>query len=368
MLWTDSVQGFILFLGILLILIFGLVNTHWSSPNLKYSFFTKESQWKIDFASGGIFFIFLSKIIENTFTHTASQDIVQRYKTGYNIGSVIKSIYINVILVLVTIIIFYGVGSMLYTYYSSKGYDVDDRTAISTIVQVKNAANNQLLSYFIISVLPIGISGLILSSVFAASQSTISSSLNSLVTTIIVDFWKYFWPKTSDKTLNLYSKILIVVFGAFGFLVAALLIYTKEGNIINYFLSIIGLFAAPVAGTFILGIFTKKTNWKGALSGLICGFAVSLPLWIMTQRFIPRQARINLGPAWITIISFVISLGIGYLSSFLFALDMVDKSIVNLSIWTKTTEFNTLLKLEKEIYKKKKCYKKHNKDKKNLRI
>ncbi|SYV92048.1 Predicted symporter, partial [Mesomycoplasma hyorhinis] len=123
------------------------------------------------------------------FTHTASQDIVQRYKTGHNIGSVIKSIYINVILVLVTIIIFYGVGSMLYTYYSSKGYDVDDRTAISTIVQVKNAANNQLLSYFIISVLPIGISGLILSSVFAASQSTISSSLNSLVTTIIVDFW-----------------------------------------------------------------------------------------------------------------------------------------------------------------------------------
>ncbi|CRH25038.1 transporter%2C solute:sodium symporter (SSS) family [Chlamydia trachomatis] len=77
---------------------------------------------------------------------------------------------------------------MLYTYYSSKGYDVDGRTAISTIVQVKNAANNQLLSYFIISVLPIGISGLILSSVFAASQSTISSSLNSLVTTIIVDF------------------------------------------------------------------------------------------------------------------------------------------------------------------------------------
>ncbi|AFX74572.1 hypothetical protein MOS_669 [Mesomycoplasma hyorhinis SK76] len=67
MLWTDAVQGFILFLGILLILIFGLVNTHWSSPNLKYSFFTKESQWKIDFASGGIFFIFLSKIIENTF-------------------------------------------------------------------------------------------------------------------------------------------------------------------------------------------------------------------------------------------------------------------------------------------------------------
>lgn len=94
-----------------------------------------------------MFLLFLGKYVETIFSYTASQDIVQRYKTSKFISGTNKTIYINIILTIITIFVFFGVGSMLYSYYKSQGFNVDAKDAIDQIVGRKNAANNQLLSF-----------------------------------------------------------------------------------------------------------------------------------------------------------------------------------------------------------------------------
>lgn len=343
--WTDAIQGVVFLVGIILILIFGLWGTDWN--NAKYQRIFNEEQWKITLASGGMFFIFVSKYIESLFSYTASQDIVQRYKAGKTIVTVNKSIYINIILTVITILVFYGAGSVLYSYYSSQGIDVDAKNAIDQIVGIKKAANNQLLAYFIITVLPTGISGLLISAIFAASQSTISSSLNSLTTSLITDFITRF-KKMKDNKILFLSKVFTAIFGIFGFAVACLIVATNQQNLISYFLGVVGLLGSPLAALFMLGILTKKTNWQGALTGIIVSMMISLPIWVSTS----VTKTLVFASEWSVLVSFFTTMFIGYGSSFVYAMFFKDqKDLTNLTIHTKTEDFDKLLKIEKNLAK-----------------
>ncbi|WP_341492931.1 sodium:solute symporter family transporter [Mesomycoplasma ovipneumoniae] len=356
-LWTDAIQGLVLLLGIICILIFGLVQTDWSKGDIYQSIFN-AGQWKISAASGGMFLLFLGKYVETIFSYTASQDIVQRYKTSKFISGTNKTIYINAILTLITIFVFYGVGSMLYSYFKSQGFDVDAKNAIDQIVGRQGAANNQLLSFFIIKVLPTGLSGLIIAAVFAASQSTISSSMNSLVNVIVSDFIqpiRKFRKKApiKDRIMLIISKILITFFGIQGMLVAFLLAYSEQTNLFNLFLAVVGLFGVPIGAVFMLGILTRRTNSFGAVLGISLAFITALFLWIFTnKRLVPENLAIEFASEYVALISFFLTIIFGYVGSIIYTFfSKKEKNLTNLTIWTKTPEFDQLIALEKQIAK-----------------
>ncbi|WP_341420646.1 sodium:solute symporter family transporter [Mesomycoplasma ovipneumoniae] len=356
-LWTDAIQGLVLLLGIICILIFGLAQTDWSKGDIYQSIFN-AGQWKISAASGGMFLLFLGKYVETIFSYTASQDIVQRYKTSKFISGTNKTIYINAILTLITIFVFYGVGSMLYSYFKSQGFDVDAKNAIDQIVGRQGAANNQLLSFFIIKVLPTGLSGLIIAAVFAASQSTISSSMNSLVNVIVSDFIqpiRKFRKKApiKDRIMLIISKILITFFGIQGMLVAFLLAYSEQTNLFNLFLAVVGLFGVPIGAVFMLGILTRRTNSFGAVLGISVAFITALFLWIFTnKRLVPENLVIEFASEYVALISFFLTIIFGYVGSIIYTFfSKKEKNLTNLTIWTKTPEFDQLIALEKQIAK-----------------
>ncbi|MHA0312099.1 sodium:solute symporter family transporter [Mesomycoplasma ovipneumoniae] len=356
-LWTDAIQGLVLLLGIICILIFGLVQTDWSKGDIYQSIFN-AGQWKISAASGGMFLLFLGKYVETIFSYTASQDIVQRYKTSRFISGTNKTIYINAILTLITIFVFYGVGSMLYSYFKSQGFDVDAKNAIDQIVGRQGAVNNQLLSFFIIKVLPTGLSGLIIAAVFAASQSTISSSMNSLVNVIVSDFIqpiRKFRKKApiKDRIMLIISKILITFFGIQGMLVAFLLAYSEQTNLFNLFLAVVGLFGVPIGAVFMLGILTRRTNSFGAVLGISVAFITALFLWIFTnKRLVPENLAIEFASEYVALISFFLTIIFGYVGSIIYTFfSKKEKNLTNLTIWTKTPEFDRLIALEKQIAK-----------------
>ncbi|WP_069098244.1 sodium:solute symporter family transporter [Mesomycoplasma ovipneumoniae] len=356
-LWTDAIQGLVLLLGIICILIFGLVQTDWSKDGIYQSIFNAD-QWKISAASGGMFLLFLGKYVETIFSYTASQDIVQRYKTSKFISGTNKTIYINAILTFITIFVFYGVGSMLYSYFKSQGFDVDAKNAIDQIVGREGAANNQLLSFFIIKVLPTGLSGLIIAAVFAASQSTISSSMNSLVNVIVSDFIqpiRKFRKKApiKDRIMLIISKILITFFGIQGMLVAFLLTYSGQTNLFDLFLAIVGLFGVPIGAVYMLGILTRRTNSFGAVLGISVAFITALFLWIFTnKRLVPENLVIQFASEYVALISFFLTIIFGYFGSLVYTFfSKKQKNLTNLTIWTKTPEFDQLIALEKQIAK-----------------
>ncbi|EFF41606.1 sodium:solute symporter family transporter [Mycoplasmopsis alligatoris] len=361
-LWQDAIQGIILLLGIVLIIVFSLYNIFGTGngtngkESIKYAQLLKASDLHVTLVGIGIPLILVSRYIEVIYTYVGGQDVVQRYKASKKTTNINKSIWINAGLALITILLFYGAGSALYTYY--------DGMAITQIdPAIKHT--NQLVPYFIFTVLPTGIAGLIISAVFAASQSTMSSSLSSLVNSIIVDFVKVFAKKFSnnEKKLFLLSKILIGAFGAFGVICGIAFTLTNLGDIINYFLGVVGLFGAPTAAIFMLGMFTKRTSWISALIGMVTGFLVGLIIWIFsTPDFVGGKEFVKFNSGWVGVFGFFVTLLVGYLTSFIFP---NKKNITNLSWHTLTPEFKELIALEKTIEKAAK--KKQNADKEILR-
>jgi Na+/proline symporter len=146
----------------------------------------------------------------------------------------------------------------------------------------ESITGDKVMPYYIIKYLPQGISGLLITAVFAAAMSSMDSGINSIATVLINDFkdplsrnTKYAIRNTNDVTL---ARILTV---ALGVLATATAFYVSTiGGIIKAFASFMSLFSAPVLALFLLGVLTRRGNFKGWLIGL----AASVPATLWLQK------------------------------------------------------------------------------------
>ena len=165
------------------------------------------------------------------------------------------------------------------------------------------------MPYFAVTALPAGVSGLLIAAIFAAAQSTISSSLNSISACVTVDIRdRFFPPKTGQARTGVgFSRAVIVIVGALSVSVALYLSATDQAQTWDLFLSITGLFGVPLAGVFALGIFTKRANTSGVLAGLVVGAGLA---WFV-------QERAGLTPFAVSTVAFIGAMIFGYLISLL---------------------------------------------------
>src|SRR5699024_4222742 len=155
--------------------------------------------------------------------------------------------------------LFYGMGTMLYSFYSHE----------STLPEGFNTSS--IVPYFILTEMPPFIAGLLIAAIFAAAQSTISSSLNSISACISVDIKHRFFGKGEEKNEVMFARWVIVLAGIFGFGMSIYLITSDSNDLWDLFLLVTGLVGVPLAGVFAVGIFTKRTNTLGVIVGLVLG-------------------------------------------------------------------------------------------------
>lgn len=112
-----------------------------------------------------------------------------------------------------------------------------------------------------------GIAGLMVAGIFAAAQSACSASMNSISTAFITDFIKRFNKSTNEKMYLALARIVTLIAGLLGMFLALYLSTHHVVSLWDIFIEILGLFGGVMCGLFMLGIFTKNANGKGALIG-----------------------------------------------------------------------------------------------------
>ena len=338
--WTDFIQGMVFLFGIILTIFFAVhaaVGSFWSimgDANRAGHIFNKGS-FSSTLAMAGIPIIFIGQIFNNVYQYMASQDVVQRYNGNKDVKSINKSLWINAILAVVSTALLAIVGTLIWSFYL--GPDAAQNLANKGLTPADIPHGNVSYSQFALDVLPVGISGLIIASIIAASQSTIASSLSAVVSCMTVDILpslKYLKKKVKDKLF--FAKITTAVVGSLGTLIAILLVFSNETSLFNYWLGILGLFGSPVSTIFLLGIFTKKTNSFGATFGLITAFLISITLWICSQ-FLT-----TIDSLWIPIMSMPAGIITGYLAS-LVKTKYNKGNIIPLTIYGISLEYNNPL-------------------------
>ena len=263
--YTDMIQLFILVGGSLALTYYGLkelggwqeisARTDASYTSLWRSFSHEDFPWT------GILF---GAPILGVWYWCTDQFIVQRVLGGKNINEARKGTIFAGYLKLLPLFIFVLPGVIAYAL--SVGPDPSLVFPEENGQKVYDAA----LPVMTMELLPSGMRGLVAAGLIAALMSSLSSVFNSCSTLVAFDIYKVHFPNTSDKKLVNVGRIAtagLVILG----LAWVPLLKIIEGGLFQKLQSIQSYISPPIAAVFLVGLFHKKINAKGARYSLLTG-------------------------------------------------------------------------------------------------
>jgi len=156
--------------------------------------------------------------------------------------------------------------------------------------------------WLIKNLLPAGLAGLVFAAFMAALISSVDSTLNSAATLWTRDIYQRFFKKdASDRHYLKVGRILTLVFVIWAIAFAPV---TKEfPGIYVAMQTLLSIFQGPTFAITLLGIYWKRANQWGGLSGLLGGVTISSFLFFITKSsFLYIAWWSFLGSLFITII------------------------------------------------------------------
>ena len=198
-------------------------------------------------------------------SYVSSQDVVQRFTTTTDVKQLNKMTIGNGILSIFCASVFYMVGTALYLYYQQNP---------ELITETFKHSQDKVFAYFLTYELPVGITGIILAALYAASQSTLSTGINSVATSWVMDIQTKITPNMDYTRQTKIAQYISLAIGIFAILVAMYLARLDVKSAYELFNSFLGQALGALAGVFVLGAFTRKTTALGAFAGFVCATLV----------------------------------------------------------------------------------------------
>lgn len=273
--WTDVVQMFLYVAGAILSLfvILDQIPGGWAHVVQMAGDAGKLQVFDFAFSATPEFFqktySFWAGIIGGCFLTTAShgteQLMVQRLLSAKNEKESRWALFSSWFVILFQFTLFLIIGVTLWVYYKDTGL-------------VAPNPPDRIYPKFIWEFLPPGISGLVIAAILAAAMSNLSAALNALSSTTVMDFLKPFdvlakREKSDAHYLGLAKKIT-VVWCVILFLIG--IIARQWGSVLEAGLGIASIVYGSLLGVFLLGLLTKHTGEKAAMTGMAMGLAVML--------------------------------------------------------------------------------------------
>lgn len=306
-LWTDFIQGSVLLIGVTFGLFYltshlnGGFSAIISALTEGHKFLAgTEPIFNANFLKDSVFIILIGAGLNTVGSYVSSQDIVQRFTTTTDTSKLNRMMLGNGVLSIFIATVFFFIGTGLYVFYKVQGNPLPPA-----------AQQDQIFASWIAFELPVGITGLLLAAIYAASQSTLSTSLNAVASSWTLDIQERLSKKPlSFETQTRIGKIVSLLTGIFAVVIAIVLANTGVKSAYEWFNSFMGLVLGILAGTFILGVFTKTANTFGTFVAFIAASGVMAYI----KYFVPATEV----SFWsYSIISIAVSLIVGIPASYL---------------------------------------------------
>jgi SSS family solute:Na+ symporter len=297
--WTDVIQTLVLFGGLLVSLILILTNLDSFSESLA----TASSAGKLHILTNSMSFteaatwsIIIGGFFLNLAPYTTDQVVVQRYLTTKNESSAARSLWLNSLLAVPGVVCFFALGTALWLFFHSNPQFL--------AVGMKT---DEVFPLFVAEHLPAGLSGLVIAGIFAASMSSLDSSMHSIATALTEDFYKPLRKNRNEHRDLLFARVVTLTMGAIGTILALLLASFDIESLFLFFQKVLALLGSGLLVIFLLGIFTRRSHATGVITGAI---ASTLVMFFITQ-YSPVHAYVY------PLIGISTGLIVGYLASLL---------------------------------------------------
>jgi SSS family solute:Na+ symporter len=147
--------------------------------------------------------------------------------------------------------------------------------ALAESGQLNLEAADQAFPALVSTLLPQGLRGLVAGGLLAALMSSLAAVFNSCSTLFTMDIYQKIRPQTSEKNLVRVGRMATAIVVISGILWIPLMKHIS-GELYHYLQSVQAYIAPPIAAVFLLGIFWKRINARGALTALIWGFVLGM--------------------------------------------------------------------------------------------
>ncbi len=265
--WTDVVQvvvlvgGALLALGIVAVNLDGGLSSLVSIGKEAGKFQMPPIEWS--WATDSFMVLILGAIFSNALVpYTSDQAVVQRYLTTRSEREAQKAVWTNALLAIPATLIFSLMGIALFVFYKS------NPDLLGPLQK-----NDQILPWFVAHQMPAGFAGLVIAGVFAASMSSLDSSMHSICTAVSNDFIGRFKSAWTDQDQLRFARLLVGGLGILGTTIAIIMSTMDTGHMFDFLIGLMGLIASPLAGLFLLGLFVKKAKANHAWIGVICSLS-----------------------------------------------------------------------------------------------
>lgn len=327
--WLDVIQGFLLIvgglisLGILLFSVDGGPAAIWNvaMENDRIGF----GPFDLEFVNLTFWVMALNGVFYAIQKYGTDQTIVQRYLTAKSDKDAVKASLIGVLLSVPVWALFMFIGTALFSYYHIMGGLPAD------------TVTDNVFSYFIMTKLPVGVVGLILSALIAAAFSSLDSDLNCLSAIFIEDYYLRWNPNTPEKKQLFLSRIFTALAGLVAIGVALFYVAAGGKGVLGIIFTLYSIFSGGIAGMFLLGIFSRRVNKKAVYAGIIASILFTIYALLSS---IPIGAGENetllldLGEMnfshhkyMIGVYSHLVLMAVGYGASFIFNEIPVDENL-----------------------------------------
>jgi solute:Na+ symporter, SSS family len=260
--YTEAIQAIVLLLGSAVLLFIGLDKVGgWgtlmhSLPKEKLNMFQPLSN--PDFPWAGI--LFASPIVGLWYWCT-DQHIVQRCLAARNEKEARRGTIFAAYLKLMPFFIFMIPGLIAYTLHQQGKINmIDTDVAFPTLVK---------------EIMPVGLRGLLAGGLLAALMSSLASVYNACSTLFTMDIYKKIKPEASNHELVRVGRIATGIVVVLGMIWIPLMKNISKG-LYGYLQSVQSYLAPPIAAAFLLGVFSKRINAKGAFTAMVAGFIIGI--------------------------------------------------------------------------------------------
>lgn len=259
---------------------------------------------------------FLIAILMSRVTaYTGDQIMVQRCQTARSINDARRGFIITAVSDTVWMLSLSFVGLALFAFFNAN---------FGGMPSWADQSPDQVFPYFISQVFPVGLTGLVIAAILAASISSIDSTINAVTTVITVDFAERLCFHQTDrsaegtaahqrKLLRLSRQITFVV-GIVG--IGLSLNVGRLGSLLEINNKIIISFTGPMLGIFLLGMFTRRARSFGVLCGSGVGTLVTIFVAFQREIYTGMNFLFNAGLNTDVVISFLWPATFGFVTTF----------------------------------------------------
>jgi SSS family transporter len=260
--WTDVLQALIMIGGILLSVILIMVHLGRETLPLAQLAFDQGKisitsfDWDLTRMTFIVFILHASTLLNSYVSH---QPTVQRFISTKDKREARRALWTAGLSGPSILLVFFIIGTGMFMFY----------THSPERLNAGLTEPDQIYAWFIIKELPVGVSGLMLGAIFAATMSSLDSGLSSISTVLVTDYYRRFGKHVTEHRALFAAKILVALFGALGIAFGILIQALDVKYLFDLFFEFAQLIWGAGAGIFLLGILSKRANPQGVCVGFV---------------------------------------------------------------------------------------------------